>query len=112
MARDYAREYGAAQRRAHERGFAGVSEQRRLPRLPRNLAQHRTLPEEARLTRTAASAAIERSRETGLPLDVTGAIEGVSVAAIRSASPRSVCSRVVRALVSATIRFLLPSVAS
>jgi len=46
-----------------------VAAQRYVPRLPKNLAAHRNLPDEARWTRTAASRAIEMSRATGLPLE-------------------------------------------
>lgn len=76
MARDYRREYAAARRRAQERGFRSVAAQRHVPRLPKNLSAHRNLPEEARWTRTATSKAIEMSRATGLPLEVTAELVG------------------------------------
>ena len=90
MARDYRLEYAAARRRAQERGFRSVAAQRHVPRLPKNLAAHRSLPEEARWTRTATSRAIEMSRATGLPLEVTASLEGTSVATARYWFPDAV----------------------
>jgi hypothetical protein len=90
VSRDYQREYVAAQRRAQERGFRSVAEQRRLPRLPKNLAAHRLLPDEARWTRSAASGAIEMSRAAGLPLEVATSHQGISVATARYWFPDAV----------------------
>lgn len=83
MARDYHQEYAAAQRRAQERGFRSITEQRRRPRLPKNLAALRTLPEEARWSRSAASRAIEMSRATRLSLELTASQQSISVVTVR-----------------------------
>jgi len=88
--RDYRREYLAAVERARQRGFESLREQRRTPRLLRGSEDFAALPENARASRSAASAAIARSRESGLPLELTGAMESVDVATIRYWFPKAV----------------------
>jgi hypothetical protein len=90
MARDPRAEYGAAKRRAAERGFPSVRGMRSANRLPRTAAELVGLPTEARWARSAAVAAAARSRDRRLPLEFTGGLEGVSVATIRFWLPGAV----------------------
>ena len=90
MARDPRAEYGAAKRRAAERGFPSVRGMRSANRLPRTAAALGVLPPAARWSRSAAVAAAARSRDRRLPLEVTGGLEGISVATIRFWLPDAV----------------------
>lgn len=75
---------------ASERGFTSVRTMRRANRLPRTAAELTGLPSPARGSRSAAVAAVARSRDRRLPLDVTGGLEGVSLATIRFWLPDAV----------------------
>src|SRR4051794_39998492 len=90
MARDYGREYEAALERARRRGFRSLAEQRRAPRILRRPEDFAALPEAARESRSASAAALARSREARMPLEVAAAIEGVRVSTVRYWFPNAV----------------------